>query len=76
MRVETVDSFQGKESDIVLLSLVRTNSEGFWNDERRLNVALTRARHALRVFVSNSSLLKSGTFAHMFEDATRRELVD
>lgn len=47
----TVDSFQGKEADAVVLSLVRTpaSGHGFWSDERRLNVALTRAKHAMRV---------------------------
>ncbi|KAL8436802.1 hypothetical protein ACSSS7_001447 [Eimeria intestinalis] len=46
----TVSSFQGKENDIVILSCVRSNSDGgigFLNDFRRLNVALTRARCCL-----------------------------
>ena len=47
----TVDSFQGKEADAVVLSLVRTpgSGSGFWSDPRRLAVALTRAKHAMRV---------------------------
>ena len=47
----TVDSFQGKEADAVVLSLVRTpgGGAGFWSDPRRLAVALTRAKHAMRV---------------------------
>lgn len=47
----TVDSFQGKEADAVVLSTVRVpaSGSGFWADERRLNVALTRARHAMRL---------------------------
>ena len=46
VRVHTVDSFQGSEADIVLLSFVRTSREsvGFLKDFRRLNVALTRAK--------------------------------
>lgn len=47
--VHTVDSFQGREADACVISLVRTRAPGFWADPRRLNVALTRARHALRV---------------------------
>ena len=46
VQVHTVDSFQGSEADIVLLSFVRTSREsvGFLKDFRRLNVALTRAK--------------------------------
>ena len=43
--VSTVDGFQGEERDITLISVVRTtDSVGFLNDQRRLNVAMTRAR--------------------------------
>lgn len=47
----TVDSTQGKEKDIIILSCVRAGQQlGFLEDERRVNVALTRAREALHVF--------------------------
>jgi superfamily I DNA and/or RNA helicase len=45
--VSTVDSSQGCESDIVVVSFVRSNAAGFLKDDRRMNVALTRARHQL-----------------------------
>ena len=74
VRVETVDSFQGKESDVVLLSLVRTEALGFWKEERRLNVALTRARHVLRVFASGApTLLKEGVFGDLHDNAATRD---
>lgn len=45
IRVDTVDGFQGKESDIVIFSLTRTHgSYRFLADVRRLNVALSRAK--------------------------------
>jgi len=50
IRVHSVDSFQGSESDIVLLSFVRSNPihrVGFLKDFQRLNVALTRAKYLL-----------------------------
>ena len=47
LKVQTVDSFQGDEKDIIILSTVRSNSGGhigFLDSDRRANVALTRAR--------------------------------
>lgn len=49
VRCATVDGFQGSESGVVLLSLVRTKGAGFLKEYRRLNVALTRAKHTLIV---------------------------
>ncbi|KAJ1723386.1 hypothetical protein LPJ53_002250 [Coemansia erecta] len=48
--IATVDQYQGQQSDIVLLSLVRTMSVGYLRDLRRLTVALSRARLGLYVF--------------------------
>lgn len=50
IEVHTVDSFQGREADIAIYSITRSNEEnrlGFLGDERRLNVALSRAKEAL-----------------------------
>lgn len=45
--VKTVDGFQGSERDVIIISMVRSNDEGrigFLHNERRMNVAVTRAR--------------------------------
>lgn len=47
INVNTIDSFQGGECDVLLISTVRTNGVGFMDDICRLNVALTRAKQSL-----------------------------
>jgi ATP-dependent RNA/DNA helicase IGHMBP2 len=62
--VNTIDSFQGQERDIVYISMTRSNSEGsigFLSDIRRMNVAMTRARKKL-VIVGDSATLSSFGF--------------
>ena len=61
VRVCAVDNFQGEENDIILLSLVRSNSEGrigFLGESNRICVALSRARQGFYC-IGNFSLLKS-----------------
>lgn len=52
--VNTVDSFQGQERDIMIMSCVRVNSNEFVGARQRLNVAMTRAKHALYIIGSSS----------------------
>ncbi|KAE9603280.1 putative P-loop containing nucleoside triphosphate hydrolase [Lupinus albus] len=62
VNVRSVDGFQGGEEDVIIISTVRCNdngSIGFLSDRRRVNVALTRARHCLWILGNGTTLLKS-----------------
>ena len=62
--VNTVDGFQGRERDVVYLSLVRSNERqeiGFLADYRRMNVAITRARKYL-IVIGDSATVGSDAF--------------
>ena len=57
--VDTVDSMQGGEADVIVLSFVRSKRNvGFVSDARRLNVSLTRAKKSL-ILVGNFEMLQS-----------------
>ena len=63
VRIMTVDSAQGSESDYVLMSCVRCNKRGQVGhvaDHRRVNVAMSRARKQLIIFGSANTLLRRG----------------
>lgn len=59
INVDTVDGFQGNERDVIIISLVRSNSKNisFIADPKRLNVTLTRARKKL-IIIGNKKTLK------------------
>ncbi|KAK2977243.1 hypothetical protein RJ640_028448 [Escallonia rubra] len=64
IEVATIDSFQGREADAVIISMVRSNTlgaVGFLGDSRRMNVAITRARKHVAV-VCDSSTICHNTF--------------
>jgi superfamily I DNA and/or RNA helicase len=64
LEIDTVDGFQGREKEAILISLVRSNSKneiGFLADTRRMNVALTRARRKL-IVIGDSATLASHDF--------------
>jgi predicted DNA helicase len=68
IEINTVDSFQGREKDIILLSMTRSNDDGeigFLKDYRRMNVSLTRARKLL-VIIGDSTTLQNDAFYSRF----------
>ncbi|KAI3817063.1 hypothetical protein L1987_10850 [Smallanthus sonchifolius] len=59
VKVKSIDGFQGGEEDIIILSTVRSNSNGtigFLSSPQRTNVALTRARHCLWILGNERTL--------------------
>ena len=70
LEIDTVDGFQGREKEAVIISLVRSNREGeigFLSDTRRTNVAITRAKRALRI-VGDSATLANHPFYRQLID--------
>lgn len=62
IEISTVDGFQGREKEIIIMSLVRSNETGqigFLKDERRLNVAITRPKRQLCIVGDLEILSKS-----------------
>jgi superfamily I DNA and/or RNA helicase len=70
VEVNTVDGFQGKEKDIIIVSCVRNSHSsgrgiGFVSDTRRINVAITRARKCLIIVGSNRTLSVDSTWQRL-----------
>ncbi|MCH2044479.1 MAG: AAA domain-containing protein [Saprospiraceae bacterium] len=68
--VNTIDSFQGQERDVIYISMVRSNEDqqiGFLKDTRRMNVAMTRARKKL-IIIGDSATLGNFQFYQRFLD--------
>jgi hypothetical protein len=72
VKIDTVDSFEGREEDMVVISLVRSNERGrigFLRVPNRLNVAVSRAKH-LVACIGDSATLRAG------EESMYGELVE
>lgn len=73
VNINTIDSFQGQERDVIYISLVRSNKKGvigFLNDIRRMNVAMTRARKKLVIIGDTSTICKHPFYNAMLDYMT------
>ncbi|MFW6040876.1 MAG: IGHMBP2 family helicase [Thermoplasmatota archaeon] len=70
IEVDTVDGFQGREKELILLSLTRSNEEndiGFLRDLRRLNVSITRAKRKLIIIGDRSTVSSEQVYGRLFD---------
>ncbi|ASI98300.1 IGHMBP2 family helicase [Thermococcus celer] len=78
VEVKTVDGYQGREKEVIVLSLVRSNGKGelgFLKDLRRLNVSLTRAKRKLIVVGDSSTLVAHPTYKRLVEFVREKEVI-
>ncbi|XWS66380.1 hypothetical protein CRYUN_Cryun05aG0194400 [Craigia yunnanensis] len=70
MEISTVDGFQGREKEAIIISMVRSNSKkevGFLSDHRRMNVAVTRARRQCCLVCDTETVTSDGFLKRLVE---------
>jgi superfamily I DNA and/or RNA helicase len=70
VEINSVDGFQGREKEAILISLVRCNVRGevgFLAETRRMNVALTRARRKLLVIGDSATITAHPFYAELVD---------
>ncbi len=72
LSINTIDGFQGQERDVIYISLVRSNEKGeigFLGNERRMNVAMTRARKKLVIIADSATIGQNSFYSHFLDYA-------
>ncbi|OMO89594.1 hypothetical protein CCACVL1_07750 [Corchorus capsularis] len=70
LEISTVDGFQGREKEAIIISMVRSNSKkevGFLKDRRRMNVAVTRARRQCCLVCDTETVSSDGFLKRLVE---------
>jgi predicted DNA helicase len=76
VEIGSIDGFQGREKEAIVLSLVRSNQDGqvgFLGDTRRMNVGMTRARRLLIVLGDSATLARHPFYAQFIDYADHHE---
>lgn len=76
MKITVVDNYQGEESDIILLSLVRSNEKGnvgFLKTENRICVALSRAKYGFYIMGNMNNLYSSGNLWKQIKETLEKQ---
>lgn len=83
IETSTIDQFQGRDKDIILISCVKSAKETFepdaneiLNDKRRINVAITRSKKKLIIIGSKRTLKKYAPFRDLFKNLKKNQILN
>ncbi|XP_077093323.1 DNA replication ATP-dependent helicase/nuclease DNA2 isoform X3 [Siphateles boraxobius] len=79
LEVNTVDKYQGRDKSVIIVSFVRSNPEGnlgeLLQDWRRLNVAITRAKHKLLMLGSAPTLHRYAPLEKLLRHLQQKDMI-